>query len=103
MSEEGIAVDELSELVRSRDGLASPGVLQGFINRIVKSDRLLALVAIQDAATGGVKPERISRAQADVAKGDAKAAGGRYAEAIRHYRDAWQEVQPPPVHDVGKE
>ena len=103
MAEEGTAVDELSELLRTRDGPASSGVLQGFINRIVKSDRLLALVAIQDAATGGVKPERISRAQADVAKGDAKAAEGRYAEAIRHYRDAWQEVQPPPVHDVGKE
>jgi len=88
--EERAAVQELWELLRSRHGGGSNPVLQGFIERIVKADRLLAVVAIQDALNGGVNRGRLAEAQRAVAQGDKEAANAKYAPAIEHYRNAWQ-------------
>jgi hypothetical protein len=68
----------------------APAVLQGFIDRIVKCDRLLAVISIQDAAQGGLNAKKIAEHLAMVAKGDKEAAAGRYSNAIEHYRNAWR-------------
>jgi hypothetical protein len=93
ITEEARAVDELQAVMHWRHSLAPDAVLQPLILRVVKSDRLLATVSIQDATAEGVDAQRIRRAQAEATKGDSDASASRYAEAIGHYGDAWQEVQ----------
>ena len=60
------------------------------VDRIVKCDRLLALISIQDAANAGLNPKKVAEDLEMVAKGDAEAAKGHYANAIEHYRNAWR-------------
>ena len=90
MNEEKLAVNKLLDVMNTKDCPVPPQVLQGFIDRIVKSDRLLATVSIQDAADAGLNPRKIAEDLAMVAKGDAEAAAGRYVNAIEHYRNAWR-------------
>ena len=56
--------------------------LQGFIDRIVEADRLLAVVAIADAT--GANPKDIARANKELDKGDSENANGHYDHAIDH-------------------
>jgi hypothetical protein len=67
-----------------------PAVLQRFIDRIVKCDRLLAIISIQDAANAGLNARKVAQDYAMVAKGDREADAGHYANAIEHYRNAWR-------------
>jgi hypothetical protein len=90
MNEEKLAANTLDGIMSSKQCPVDPAVLQGFINRIVKSDRLLAIISIEDAAAAGLNPKKIAEDLAMVAKGDAEAAAGRYANAIEHYRNAWR-------------
>jgi hypothetical protein len=92
MNEEELAVNKLEDIMGSRKCPVAPAVLQGFIDRIVKCDRLLATISIQDAANAGLNARRIAEALAMVAKGDHEAAAGHYANAIEHYRNAWRHV-----------
>ena len=93
ISEEALAVHELEELMCSRHSPAPADILRGFIQRVVKSDRLLAVVSIEEATQGGLNPRRIQKALLAVSRGDAKAAADHYEEAIEQYREAWAEVQ----------
>ena len=95
MNEEKLAVSKLKEIMDAKKCPVTPAVLQGFINRIVKCDRLLAIVSIQDAARR-VEPEESRAGLAMVAKGDQEAATGRYANAIEHYRNAGAGSSSPP-------
>jgi hypothetical protein len=90
MNEEKLAVNKLQDIMGANECPVAPAVLQGFIDRIVKSDRLLAIISIQDAANAGLNPKKIAQDLAMVAKGDAEAAAGRYVNAIEHYRNAWR-------------
>jgi hypothetical protein len=90
MNEEKLAVNKLQDIADAKDSPVAPAVLQGFIDRIVKSDRLLAIISIQDAADAGLNPKKIAEDQAMVAKGDAEVVAGRYVNAIEHYRNAWR-------------
>ncbi len=90
MNEEKLAVNKLLDIRDAKDCPVAPAVLQGYIDRIVKSDRLLAVISIQDAANAGLNPKKIAEDLAMVAKGDAEAAAGRYVNAIEHYRNAWR-------------
>jgi len=90
MNEEKLAASDLDIIMSSKDCPVDRAVLQDFINRIVKSDRLLAIVSIQDAAAAGLNPRKIAEDLATVARGDAAAAAGLYANAIEHYRNAWR-------------
>lgn len=63
--------------------------MRNFIERLLRVDRLLASVAIQDAADAEGNATRIARAQVDLAKGDLAALRGREAQGIAHYRSAW--------------
>jgi hypothetical protein len=93
MNEEGLAVGALQNLMNWPHSSISTAELQGFIDRIVKSDRLLATVAINDASAAGFDAKKINQALADLADGDAKAAAGSPDQAIKEYTDAWKRVQ----------
>ena len=90
MNEEKLAVSKLWEIMESQKCPVDPAMLQGFIDRIVKCDRLLAMISIQDAARAGLNPKKVAEDLAMVAKGDREAAAGHYANAIEHYRNAWR-------------
>jgi hypothetical protein len=90
MNEEKLSVNTLREIMDSKKCPVDPAVLQGFIDRIVKCDRLLAVISIQEAAQAGLDPKKVAQALESVAKGDREAAAGRYANAIEHYRNAWR-------------
>jgi hypothetical protein len=90
LNEEKLAAKELGVIMDSNQCPVDPAVLQGFINRILKSDRLLAIISIQEAASAGLNAKKIAEDLDMVAKGDEEAAAGRYANAIEHYRNAWR-------------
>jgi len=88
MNEAKLAVNTLGDIMSSKDCPVDPGVLQGLIDRIVKSARLLAVISIREAAAAGLNPKKVAEDLAMVAKGDAEADNGHYANAIEHYRNA---------------
>jgi hypothetical protein len=88
--EEKKAVHELEELKKDRNSSIPDAVAQGFIDRIVKSDRLLAEIAIDEAEVAGLSPKKIEEDRKELAKGDEDATAGKYDEAIGHYRNAWK-------------
>jgi len=90
LNEEKLAANMLDVIMSSKQCPVDPAILQGFINRIVWSDRLLAMISIQDAASAGLNPNKIAEDLEQVAKGDEEAEAGRYANAIEHYRNAWR-------------
>jgi hypothetical protein len=90
LNEEKLAVNMLDVIMNSAGCPVDPAILQGFINRILKSDRLLAIISIQEATSAGLDAKKIAEARDEVAKGDEEAAAGRYANAIEHYRNAWR-------------
>ena len=92
MIEEKLTAGELKGIMEARKCPVDPAVLQGFIDRIVKSDRLLAVISIQDATKAGLSARKVAEALAMVAAGDRAAAGGYYANAIEDYRLAWRHV-----------
>jgi hypothetical protein len=90
INEEKLAANKLAEIMDSKDCPVDPAVLQGFIDRIVKCDRLLAVLSIQEAANAGLNSRKVEQDLAMVAKGDREAANGHCANAIEHYRNAWR-------------
>jgi uncharacterized repeat protein (TIGR03803 family) len=66
-----------------------PGLLEGLISRILRVDRLLASVSIQDAISEGIPQQRIQQAQKFLAQGDADAQADPCGNAVNEYRQAW--------------
>ena len=66
--------------------------LHAFIVRIIKSDHLLAVVAMRDAAQAGASPGKLAAAGQNVTRGDAAAVNGQYGPAIQYYEQAWSEA-----------
>ena len=64
--------------------------MQGFIDRLVSADKLLASTAISDAAGGNAK--KIDKANEELGKGDARILDGKFTDAIEHYRNAWKQA-----------
>jgi alpha-tubulin suppressor-like RCC1 family protein len=89
-SDEQAAVQNLSLLIKKGNSGKIPNVaMQDFIKRIVKSDRLLALVAIQNAAKVRASPKKLVKAILALAKGDEEVARLQYGTAIGYYWNAW--------------
>jgi hypothetical protein len=86
--EEKDAVVKLLDLMKDKKSTIPDATLQGFINRLVSADRLLASGAINDAAGGDVK--KIDKANEELSKGDARVADSHFTDAIEHYRNAWK-------------
>ena len=90
LNEEKLAVNKLGVIMDSKECPVDPTLLKGLVNRILQSDRLLAIIANQEAASAGLKPKKIAEDLDQVAKGDQEAIAERYANAIEHYRNAWR-------------
>jgi hypothetical protein len=95
------AVQELAEIIRNRRSGIADAVVLNLIDRLVRCDRLLAVVSIQDAAKAGANPKKTAQELLEVAAGDRAAAGGRPAQAIEHYWHAWTRVGPINVATIG--
>jgi hypothetical protein len=91
--EEMEAVHELVERIRDKDSGIPGAVWQGFVDRIVKSDRLLAEVAISDAVAMGGRAKEIAKAKRELMRGDKRVAARRFESAIESYLEAWEEAQ----------
>ncbi len=58
---------------------------------LVTIDRSLTEYAIDNAGPD-VKAKDIDKALEQLSKGDAEAAGGKFENAIEHYKHAWEKV-----------
>jgi hypothetical protein len=83
------AVTKLRDWMKLKKSSVPDATLQGFIDRIVKSDRLLAQVIIQDALMASGDPKKITQAQKQLATGNKEIALAHYESGIEHYRNAW--------------
>jgi hypothetical protein len=95
--EEHAAAVLLCHLVHLPTSGLPDALLQGFIARLNRADRLLASVAIQDASAAGAPPQRIDQAQKFLAEGDADAAVDSCGDTIADYRQAWRHAIRPQV------
>jgi sugar lactone lactonase YvrE len=89
---EQAAVRELLEIIRNPRSGIPHAVAQDLINRLVKCDRLLAVVSIQDAARAGANTNKIAKILRQVAEGDRDAAASQPTQAIGDYWNAWTQV-----------
>ena len=92
-NEESAAVHELGLLLKGGHPSLSPTLVQDFIDRIVKADRLLAVVSINDALAAGADPVKLAHARDELAQGDNDITQGRYQPGIDHYRNAWKQAE----------
>jgi hypothetical protein len=90
MNEEKLAAKTLADIMDAEGCPVDSAVLQGLIDRIVRCDRLLAVISIQEAANAGLNPKKVAEDLAMVAKGDEEADKGLWANAIESYRNAWR-------------
>jgi hypothetical protein len=85
--EEKAAVEQLRDLMMDVRSTVPDATVKGFIDRIMKADRLLAVVAIADST------KNTARAIVELGKGDNELAKRHYDHAIDHYRNAWKLAQ----------
>jgi len=83
------AVVKLSGLLKKPETQHRSNTLQGFIDRIVSAEQLVALTAIDDAARLGGDAGLIARAKDALAAGDARAATNP-SRALVFYEKAWK-------------
>ena len=91
-NEEKDTVHKLFDLIKDKHSAISDTILQGFIDRITSADRVLALIAINDAVGRGGDPKKLDAANQELAKGDAAQSMGRPYEAIDHYKNCWKQA-----------
>jgi hypothetical protein len=84
------AVNALRLMLGNTSGGVPGSTVQGFIDRIVKADRLLVTVAIQDGINAGAGAKGIALADQELIAGDTAIGGGEYEDGIEHYRNAWR-------------
>jgi hypothetical protein len=92
-NEESATVQELQLLLADKHSSLSQTLLQDLIDRIVKADRLLAVVAIQDALVAGADPNNLVLARQELAQGDNAISQGQYPPGIDDYRNAWKQAE----------
>ena len=85
----GRAAGKLSGLLKNKKHTTDNDSLQGFIDRIVNADRLIAVTAIGDATSSGGDAKKIAAANAALAAGDA-AASTSTTKALASYEKAWK-------------
>jgi hypothetical protein len=90
MNEEKLAASALAELLDTKGCPVGAAPLQDFIDRIVRCDRVLAVIAVRDGAQAGLNAKKVAQDLDEVAKGDDEASKGHCANAIEHYRNAWR-------------
>jgi hypothetical protein len=98
MNEEKLAAKTLGDIMDAKGCPVDAALLRGLIDRIVRCDRLLAIISIQEAATAGLNPKKVREDLKMVVKGDEEADRGHYANAIEHYRNAWRHALQLRLH-----
>ena len=96
--EEKETVHELHELVRSKTSSILERAVKDLLEELVRADRLLAMVAIQDATQADGSLEAFAAANKVLAEGDRDLAQGRPDEAVDDYGKAWAKA----AHRLGK-
>jgi len=84
------AVLKLGELSTDEKSTISPAVLQGLIERLLQTARLLAQTAVIDAKSANGNSSEIASALAALFEADANVAAGNYNLAVSNYREAWR-------------
>jgi Concanavalin A-like lectin/glucanases superfamily/HYR domain/Immunoglobulin domain len=87
-----IAVQALFRLLNQKQSTVDAAQIQPVIDRIVKSDRLLATIAMNDALAAGVAPTDLNQASDQISRGTQKVADGQYEAGIALYRNAWNQI-----------
>lgn len=87
--EEKNAVNTLTWILRDRRTSLPKETIQEYIDILVKVDRRLAEIAIEDAIAQSGRARDIARAQDALERGDRLATYGRLEAAIEQYRNAW--------------
>jgi hypothetical protein len=77
-------------LLNIRGGDIPNSLVQGFINRITRGDRLLAAIAIRDALAVGVSGREIQQAERFLARGDLDFARGGCGAGLDEFAQAWK-------------
>jgi hypothetical protein len=96
--EEKAAIQALCELLKDKRGTLPQAELWAFINRIIKADRLLALVTLPDAAMAGADRRLLARGWRELARGDKAVVRGENEAGIGHYREAWKHATGAESH-----
>jgi hypothetical protein len=86
------AVGALLDIIKNKHSQVPDATAQDLINKLVKADRLLAVVSIQDAEARGANPNKLQQAKQQLEVGDKQAAGGKPVQAIQHYSMAWSKA-----------
>jgi hypothetical protein len=92
-NEESATVQQLQLLLADKHSSVSQTLVQDLIDRIVKADRLLAVVAIHDALVAGADPDKLALARQELAQGDNAISNGQYPLGIDNYRNAWKQAE----------
>jgi len=83
------ATHKLCELTEKQSTV--PAKLSGdWIRRITAVNRLLSVVAIQDATAVGAARKKMEEANEELAKGDSDEANPKCGDGIEHYKNAWK-------------
>ena len=80
---------KLTELRDSNQSRVDPAVFESYIDQILAMDRMLAVIAIDDAKARGGNASKIKVAEAELAKGDAEAGRAHPDKVIGRYKNSW--------------
>ena len=90
---EADAVAKLQELLKDKKTAVPATTLQSLIDTLVQADQILATVAIADAVAASGDPQKIAKAQKELAKAADALAKRHFSEAIDHYKNAWHQAE----------
>ena len=90
---EADAVAKLQELLKDKKTAVPATTLQSLIDTLVQADQILATVAIADAVAASGDPQKIAKAQKELAKAADALAKRHFPEAIDHYKNAWHQAE----------
>lgn len=92
-------LEDLRDLIRRVPATPLALALQKCVDKLIGIDGEFARVAINDAIAAHKDAQKIARALAELARGDADAAANRNESAVDHYAAAWAAVTRSDRHD----
>ena len=86
---EASAVGNLTKQMQHNQTSIPTTVFRAEVQRIVRADRLLAMIAFRDFATTRTSLDTLDDAKESLIRGDNSADSGQYLKAIKYYQKAW--------------
>ena len=87
------AVRAFRDRLRDPRSAVADAKLQAWIDALVRIDRMIARLAIDEATAAHGNARRLADAARELAKGDARVAAGRPASGIQQYAEAWDDAK----------